>query len=156
MNYLSKKSIIEQRIKEELQQNGIKKETLLDNFDLLDKCEYINCIIKEILRLAPLTIGSIRTLTQNIIIDGVKIRKGESVVSVFSFMPNDSRNWKWDPTQFIPEQFYGINAPNANHHPFVSATLGGGYRPWIGQDNGGHLQRMTVIPNELVVSIESE
>jgi cytochrome P450 len=92
MNYLSKKSIIEQRIKEELQQNGIKKETLLDNFDLLDKCEYINCIIKEILRLAPLTIGSIRTLTQNIIIDGVKIRKGESVVSVFSFMPNDSRN----------------------------------------------------------------
>ncbi len=96
-------------------------------------------------------------------------------------MHSDSRNWKLDPTQFIPERFYGIDAPDAKHHPFVFAPFGGGHRACIGQDlaqlelkviiirlmqfvtfvdapgnNGGHLQRMAVVPKELAVSIEFE
>ncbi|CAF3026861.1 unnamed protein product [Rotaria sp. Silwood2] len=179
MHYLSKKPNVQQKIKKELQQNGITKETPLDNFDLLDKCEYIDCVIKETLRLAPIGLGSFRTLTQDTIIDGVKIRKGKTVLSAFSLMHSDPRNWKLDPTQFIPERFHGIDAPNANHHPFVFAPFGSGHRACIGQDlaqlelkvitirlmkfvtfvdtpgnNGGHVQRMAAVPKELAVSIK--
>ncbi|CAF3045687.1 unnamed protein product [Rotaria sp. Silwood2] len=94
-------------------------------------------------------------------------------------MHSDPRNWKLDPTEFIPERFYSVDAPDANHHPFVFAPVGGGHRACIGQDlaqlelkaiiirlmqfvtfvdtpnnNDGHLQRMAVVPKELAVSIK--
>ncbi|CAF5160899.1 unnamed protein product, partial [Rotaria sp. Silwood1] len=46
----------------------------------------------------------------------------------------DPGNWKLDPTQFIPERFYGINAPDANHNPFAFGPFGGGHRMCAGQD----------------------
>ncbi|CAF3976426.1 unnamed protein product, partial [Rotaria sp. Silwood1] len=49
-------------------------------------------------------------------------------------MHRDPRNWKLDPTQFIPERFYGINAPDANHNPFAFGPFGGGHRMCAGQD----------------------
>ncbi|CAF1161564.1 unnamed protein product [Adineta steineri] len=177
--YVSKKPEIQRKIKEELKRNGITRETILDNFDLLNECKYIDCVVKETLRIAPFGLGAFRTVTEDTIIDGVKFRKGENIVCAFSLIQNDPRYWKLDPTQFIPERFYGTDAPDANHHPFAFFPFGGGHRTCIGQDlarlelkiiiirlmqfvtlidapgnNGGHHQQSTAAPKEMAISIK--
>ncbi|CAF3348529.1 unnamed protein product [Rotaria sp. Silwood2] len=132
--YMSKNPQVQQKIKDELKQHNITKDTSLDGLNLLDKCEYLDCVIKETLRIQPIGIGSPRTVTEDVTIDGVNIRKGESVLSAFSFMQRDPRYWKLDPKQFIPERFFGIDAPDANHNPYVFAPFGGGHRICIGQE----------------------
>ncbi|CAF4282321.1 unnamed protein product [Rotaria sp. Silwood2] len=177
--YMSKNPQVQQKIKDELKQHNITKDTSLDGFNLLDKCEYLDCVIKETLRIQPIGIGSPRTVTEDVTIDGVNIRKGESVLSAFSFMQRDPRYWKLDPKQFIPERFFGIDAPDANHNPYVFAPFGGGHRICIGQElarlelkliitrfmlfvtfidgpgnNGGYYQKMTILPKEVSVFIK--
>jgi cytochrome P450 len=177
--YASKNPEIQQKMKEELKENGITKETFSDDIDLLNQCEYIDCVIKETLRITPLTVGSFRTLTDHAIIDGIPLRKGETVITAFALMQNDPRNWKLDPKLFLPERFYGNDASDINHNPFAFAPFGGGHRICAGQDlarlelkviisrlmlrvtfvdapgnNGGHNQRATVMPKELAVYIK--
>ncbi|CAF3694622.1 unnamed protein product [Rotaria sp. Silwood1] len=179
IHFVSKKPEIQQKMKEELKQHDITKETPLDNFDLLDKCQYIDCVIKETLRLAPLAFGTLRTLLNDIVIDGIEIHKGDTVASSYALMQRDPRYWKLDPTEFIPERFFGVDAPDANHNPFVFTPFGGGHRACVGQDlarlelkviiicymlfvtfidapgnNGGHRQGITIIPKELAVSMK--
>ncbi|CAF3255012.1 unnamed protein product, partial [Rotaria sp. Silwood2] len=72
MYYASKNPDVQQKIKEELKRHNITKETLLNDLHLLDQCKYIDCVIKETLRIAPIGIGSLRTVTDNVTIDGVK------------------------------------------------------------------------------------
>ncbi|CAF1190096.1 unnamed protein product [Rotaria sordida] len=134
IHFVSKKPEVQQKMKEELKQQGITKETSLDNFDLLDRCQYIDCVLKETLRLAITSFGSPRTLLVDTIIDGIKIRKEDTVVSAFSLMQRDPRYWKLDPTQFIPQRFFGVDAPDVNHNPFVFTPFGGGHRACVGQD----------------------
>ena len=62
-------------MKEELKRLGIEKDTPLDDFALLDRCEYIQCVLKETLRIAPLVVGSFRTVTEDTTIDGVSLRR---------------------------------------------------------------------------------
>jgi cytochrome P450 len=177
--FVSKKPEIQQKMKEELKEHGITKETSLDNFDLVDKCQYIECVMKETLRLAPLVFGTLRTLLNDTNIDGIELRKGDTVTSTFALMQHDPRYWKLDPTRFIPERFFGVDAPDANHNPFVFAPFGGGHRACVGQElarielkviiirymlfvtfldapgnNGGHRQGITIVPKELAVSIK--
>ncbi|CAF3328462.1 unnamed protein product [Rotaria sp. Silwood2] len=177
--YVSKHPEVQEKMKEELRQHNITQDTSLNDFNLLDKCEYIDCVIKETLRLAPLIIGSFRTVTKDVTVDGVHIRKGETVLSAFSLMQRDPRYWKLDPTQFIPERFFGPDAPDANHHPWAFAPFGGGHRTCAGQDlarfelklivvrfmscvtfvdapgnNGGRCQGMVVTPKEVAVFIK--
>ncbi|CAF3910906.1 unnamed protein product [Rotaria sordida] len=131
------------------------------------------------MRIAPIGIGSLRTVTDNVTIDGVNICKGETVVSAFALMQRDPRYWKLDPKQFIPERFFGNDAPDANHHPLVFAPFGGGHRVCAGQElarlelkliiirfmlfvtfvdapgnNGGYRQRSIVAPKEVAVYIK--
>lgn len=53
VHFVSKKPETQEKIKEELKQHGITKETPLDDFDLLYGCQYIDCVMKETFRLAP-------------------------------------------------------------------------------------------------------
>ncbi|CAF4282715.1 unnamed protein product, partial [Rotaria sp. Silwood2] len=179
MYYASKNPDVQQKIKEELKRHNITKETLLNDLHLLDQCKYIDCVIKETLRIAPIGIGSLRTVTDNVTIDGVKICKGETVVSAFALMQRDPRYWKLDPKLFIPERFFGNDAPDANHHPLVFAPFGGGHRACAGQElarlelkliiirfmlfvtfvdapgnNGGYRQKAIVAPKDVAVYIK--
>ncbi|CAF1442704.1 unnamed protein product [Didymodactylos carnosus] len=156
--YLSKQPAIQQKMKNELKRNGITKETSLEDLDLSNQCEYIDCVIKETLRIAPLTIGSPRTITQDTVIDGIQLRQGENVLVAFSLI------------------FYGDDAPDRNHHPYVFSPFGNGHRVCVGQDlarlelkvivirlmlfvtfadapgnNGGRRQRLSIMPKELAV-----
>ncbi|CAF0776308.1 unnamed protein product [Rotaria sordida] len=145
----------------------------------VNKCQYIDCVIKEILRLAPILFGTLRTLLNDIVIDGIKFYKGDTLASLFTLMQHDPRYWKLDPTEFIPERFFGVDAPDVNYNPFVFIPFGGGHRACIGQDlarlelkviiirymlfvtfidapgnNGGHRQGITIAPKELAVSMK--
>ena len=178
IHFVSKKPEVQQKMKAELKQQGITKDTSLNNFNVFDQCQYIDCVLKETLRLAATSFGSPRTLCEDAIIDGIKIRKGDTVVSSFTLMHRDARYWKLDPTQFIPERFFGVDAPDANHNPFVFAPFGGGHRACVGQDlarlelkviiirymlfvtfvdasesNSNHCQQRLITPKEFAVSM---
>ena len=177
--YVSKNPHVQQKIKDELKQNDITKETCLDDINLLNRCEYVDCVIKETLRIAPLDIGSSRTLTDDITIDGIQLHKGQNVLSAFALMQNDPRYWKIDPTLFCPERFYGTNGVDVHHHPLVLTPFGGGHRSCPGQElarlevkvifirlmlfatfvdapgnNGGHMERVSIMPKEVAVYIK--
>jgi len=162
-----------------LKQNGITQETSVHDIHLLNQCEYLDCVVKETLRIAPTAIGSFRTLTDDFILDGIQLRKGETVLTPWGLMHNDPRNWKLDPTSFIPERFYGNDGVDVNHHPFAFAPFGGGHRICAGQElaglemkvilvrlmqfvtfvdapgnNGGHHQGISIVPKELAVYIK--
>jgi cytochrome P450 len=65
-------------------------------------------------------------------VDGVPIRRGQSLFLALCNMNTDSRYWHHaDSTQFVPERFL---AEDKNHHPYALVTFGGGYRACLGQD----------------------
>lgn len=172
--YVSQNLSIQQKMKDELKHLGISKDTPLDDFGLLDRCEYIQCVLKETFRIAPLVLGSFRTLTEDTNIDGIDLRRGETVVGAFSLIQRDPRFWKRDPEEFFPERFLSSEDLHPHLHSF-----GGGHRRCIGQDlarleltlivirwmlfvtfreapgnDGNHRQQMTVTPKHLAVFIE--
>ena len=177
--YASKNPHVQQKIRDELEQNGITKEASLDDIHRLNQCKYVDCVIKETLRIQPLTLGSARTLIDDITIDGIQLHKGQNIISAFGLMQNDPRYWKLDPTLFSPERFYDTDGADIHHHPLVFSPFGGGHRVCAGQElarlelkvilirlmlsvtfidapgnNDGHWQRMSILPKELAVYIK--
>ncbi|CAF1159500.1 unnamed protein product [Didymodactylos carnosus] len=128
--YMSKHAHIQEKIKQELRANNIMAQTYL-NIELLDKLTYVDCVMKEVLRYAPIIDCTVRTLTQDDEIDGIKLKKGESVLMAFYNVHMDKRYWNLDPQQFIPERFL---SEDKNHHPLALGTFGGGHRACAGQD----------------------
>ncbi|CAF1199150.1 unnamed protein product [Didymodactylos carnosus] len=170
--HMSKYPAIQEKIKEELKLHNVTKKTSLTN-ELLDKLEYIDCVLKEVLRFSPIMDGTLRTLVEDDQIDGVQLRKGDSVYIGLNNIHRDKRLWKLDPDQFLPERFLDTDDKN---QPIW--TFGGGHRACAGQDlarfelkvictrlmqsltfldsgdeqnSGGFLQRITCLPKRLAV-----
>ncbi|CAM4888671.1 unnamed protein product [Rotaria socialis] len=131
--YMSKYPVVQEKIKQELMANGITKETYLTN-ELLEKLQYVDCVVKELLRHAPIFSSTMKTLKQNDEIDGIKLAKGDTVLVAYYNMHKDKRYWKLDPIQFIPERFFGLDAKDKDHHRYALNTFGGGPRQCMGQD----------------------
>ncbi|CAF0891465.1 unnamed protein product [Didymodactylos carnosus] len=128
--YLSKHPYVQDKIKQELRDNKITTDTCL-TADLLDRLTYIDCVMKEVLRFAPVVDCQLRTLTQDDEINGLQLKKGDSVLTAFYNAHMDKRCWTLNPQEFLPERF--LNA-DKNHHPCALGIFGGGHRACIGQD----------------------
>lgn len=102
------------------------------NIDLnrIRELKYLECVIKEGLRLCPSVPFVGRTLTNDIDIKGYLIPKGTTVLCFIyqlhrdpAIFPNPER---FDPDRFLPE--------NVNHrHPFAYVPFSAGPRNCIGQ-----------------------
>lgn len=175
--YMSKFPAIQECMKQELRANNIQRDTPL-TLDLLNRLTYVDCVLKELLRFAPIVNSARRTLTQDDQIDGIKLKKGDSVLIPLYNLHMDNRYWKLNPHEFIPERFNGVDK---NHHPYALLTFGGGHRQCIGQDlarlelkimitrlmqqvtfhdggdlvnSGGHRQSLTNSPRNIAVFID--
>ncbi|CAF3746745.1 unnamed protein product [Rotaria sp. Silwood1] len=176
--FVSKCPDVQQRMKQEIRQHCGIDELTVEN---LQKLEYCDCVLKETLRLAPTIVGVAREPTvqeNNTNLDGVKLDKGQSLMVSIACLHSDKRNWKMNPLQFLPERFYGSEAPDINHHPYAFLPFGSGRHQCAGQElarfelklimvrlmqyvtfedtpgnTGGHAQRMTIAPKNLAVYV---
>ncbi|CAF3826154.1 unnamed protein product [Rotaria sp. Silwood1] len=150
------------------------------SLDRLDSLVYLDCVINEVLRFSPPFPGTLRTLTidDHLPNSGTQLFKGNQVEIPFHTLARDTRLWSIDPKLFYPERFMG---EDKNHHPYALIPFGGGHRQCIGQDlarfelkviaarlmqqvtfgdggpevnMGGHLERFTILPKYVGVTIE--
>jgi beta-ring hydroxylase len=175
--YMSKYPHVQQKMKDELRDNHLSSDTPLTQ-DLLDSLIYTECVVKEVLRCAPIAPGMAREATRDDIIGDIPIKKGDLIFIATQNLHQDPRYWKVDPTQFIPERFLNEdkNPPQYTYMPF-----GGGHRACAGQDlaffelkvaitrlmqrvtfedpgdeannTGGFIQRITCLPKHLAVRV---
>ncbi|CAF3315426.1 unnamed protein product [Rotaria sp. Silwood2] len=177
IHLLSKHPHVQEKIKAELINNSV---TQLLTLEHLESLIYLDCVIKEILRYSSPFDSTVRTLVADDRLphSDVQLYKGDQVIIPFSILALDSRYWSIDPDLFYPERFLG---KDKNHHPYVFLPFGSGHRQCIGQDlarfelkviiarlmqyvtfgdggpevnAGGHLQKMTVMPKHVGITIK--
>ncbi len=170
---MSKHPRVQQKIKDELQGKDL-------SIDHLDSLVYLECVIKEVLRLNPPADMTARTLTADdrLPTTGIQLYKGEQVLIPFYSLARDPQLWSFDPDSFYPERFLN---EDKNHHPYASIPFGSGHRQCIGQDlarfelkviaarlmqyvtfidggsnvnSGGYLLRLTMMPKNVGVKIQ--
>lgn len=94
----------------------------------LAKMKYLECCIKEALRLYPSVPIIGRTIEQDSIIDGQLVPKGSSVVILVHYLHRNPVVWE-KPDEFIPERFL----ESTKRHPYAYVPFSAGPRNCIGQ-----------------------
>nr|XP_054759898.1 cytochrome P450 4c3-like [Lytechinus pictus] len=91
---------------------------------------YVNCVVKESLRLMPTVPGIVRNLEDDIIVDGKVVPKGTSIFVNIVGVHRDPEQFP-DPARFDPDRFLPDNS--AKRHPFAFIPFSAGPRNCIGQ-----------------------
>jgi cytochrome P450 len=132
IHLMSKHPQVQQKIKEELRNNGDTQDLSLER---LDSMIYLDCVLKEVLRLCPLVPSTMRTMASDDRLpeSNVHLYKGDHVLIPIYNLTRDTRLWSIDPERFYPERFLD---EDKNHHPYAFIPFGGGHRQCVGQDLG--------------------
>ncbi|CAF1041887.1 unnamed protein product [Rotaria magnacalcarata] len=174
---MSKHLDVQVKIKEELHYHGLTPSATITPDDL-DALVYVECVMKELLRYAPIAAAIVRQATRDDIINDIIVRKGDIFLIATQNMHRDPRYWKIDPTKFIPERFLD---EDKHPPPYAYMPFGGGHRACIGQDlalfelkiaiarlmqritiedagneannSGGFIQRITCFPKHVAVRV---
>ena len=128
--YMSKHPNVQEKIKSELRQYSAP----LTN-EIIDQLQYIDLVIKEILRHSPVSDIIIRTIVcqdnNKIEIGGVSLCPGDSIGVAVSNLQHDQRYWQIDPSLFYPERFL---EDDKDHHAYAYLPFGlGHYRSCPGK-----------------------
>uniref|UniRef100_A0A674JHL4 Cytochrome P450 family 26 subfamily C member 1 n=1 Tax=Terrapene triunguis TaxID=2587831 RepID=A0A674JHL4_9SAUR len=105
------------------------------NLDKLSRLRYLDCVIKEVLRVLPPVSGGYRTALQTFELDGYQIPKGWSVMYSIRDTHETAAVYQSPPESFDPDRFGsarqedGKGAGRFHYIPF-----GGGVRSCIGQE----------------------
>lgn len=94
--YLAKNKSAQENLRNELKQRLPNKNSPITN-EILEELHYLKAVLKETTRLAPVTPGGMRTLTEDTIFCGYKVPKGvRTIPSKLSFKsPLKSFRYTW-------------------------------------------------------------
>ncbi|NWU92273.1 CP4V2 protein, partial [Upupa epops] len=98
--------------------------------DDLKNLRYLECVVKEALRLFPSVPMFARTLREDCCIRGYKVPKGANVLILTYALHRDPEVFP-DPDEFRPERFFPENAKG--RHPYAYVPFSAGPRNCIGQ-----------------------
>lgn len=96
----------------------------------LKKLRYLECVIKEALRIFPSVPMFARTLSQDCTIRGFTIPKGVNAVIITYSLHRDPDSFP-EPEEFRPERFLPENS--VGRHPYAYVPFSAGLRNCIGQ-----------------------
>jgi cytochrome P450 len=116
---MSKHPEIQSKIKKELAEYNLQYLSI----EQVDSLVYLDCVLHEVLRFAPIALGSMRTLTvdDRLPQSGFQLKKGEQIFISFYNLARDPRNWS-DPERFLNE------TEKIKNNKAASIPFGGGHR----------------------------
>nr|XP_055061630.1 cytochrome P450 4V2 isoform X1 [Misgurnus anguillicaudatus] len=100
------------------------------NTEDLKKLRYLECVIKEALRLFPSVPFFARAICQDTQINGYRVPKGANAIIVTYALHRDPRFFP-EPEEFRPERFMPENS--VGRHPYAYIPFSAGLRNCIGQ-----------------------
>ncbi|NXI25057.1 CP26C protein, partial [Sterrhoptilus dennistouni] len=102
------------------------------SLEKLSRLRYLDCVIKEVLRVLPPVSGGYRTALQTFELDGYQIPKGWSVMYSIRDTHETAAVYQSPPGSFDPDRF-GAGRPEAAGR-FHYIPFGGGARSCIGKE----------------------
>ncbi|XP_067106821.1 cytochrome P450 4V8 [Osmerus mordax] len=100
------------------------------NTEDLKKLRYLECVVKESLRLFPSVPFFARRICEEFHINGFKVPKGANAIIVPYAVHRDARHFP-NPEEFHPERFLPENS--VGRHPYAFIPFSAGLRNCIGQ-----------------------
>ncbi|XP_061575056.1 cytochrome P450 4V2-like [Cololabis saira] len=120
---------IQRKVQQELQDVFGTSDRPINTEDL-KKLKYLDCVIKEALRLFPSVPFFARSLCEDCHIQGFMLPKGANAVIITYALHRDPRYFP-DPEEFRPERFFPENS--AGRPPYAYVPFSAGLRNCIGQ-----------------------
>ncbi|KAJ6668946.1 hypothetical protein lerEdw1_007755 [Lerista edwardsae] len=109
------------------------------SLEKISRLRYLDCVIKEVLRLLPPVSGGYRTALQTFELDGYQIPKGWSVMYSIRDTHETASIYQSPPDTFDPERFW-VSLEEQEEHRAAGSTrfhyipFGGGVRNCIGKE----------------------
>ncbi|CAF3345085.1 unnamed protein product [Rotaria socialis] len=130
--YMSKYPQVQAGIKRELNERNITRITPLTS-DLIYSLSYVDCVLKEILRHAPIVETVQRQVIENDVIDGIPLSVGDRIMLSTRSIHRSKNIWRHPagPDAFVPERFL---EHDKNYPPQALMTFGGGLRRCYGSN----------------------
>ncbi|NXP56615.1 CP26C protein, partial [Heliornis fulica] len=102
------------------------------SLEKLSRLRYLDCVIKEVLRVLPPVSGGYRTALQTFELDGYQIPKGWSVMYSIRDTHETAAVYQSPPSAFDPDRFSATRIEVAGRFHYI--PFGGGARSCIGKE----------------------
>ncbi|XP_010007988.1 PREDICTED: cytochrome P450 26C1-like, partial [Nestor notabilis] len=102
------------------------------SLEKLSRLRYLDCVIKEVLRVLPPVSGGYRTALQTFELDGYQIPKGWSVMYSIRDTHETAAVYQSPPSGFDPDRFSASRMETAGRFHYI--PFGGGARSCIGKE----------------------
>ncbi|XP_026706892.1 cytochrome P450 26C1 isoform X3 [Athene cunicularia] len=102
------------------------------SLEKLSRLHYLDCVIKEVLRVLPPVSGGYRTALQTFELDGYQIPKGWSVMYSIRDTHETAAIYQSPPSSFDPDRFSAARTEAVGRFHYI--PFGGGARSCIGKE----------------------